>query len=345
GGKTTLALSVLKKDQKIRLISDDVCFVDFKNYTYPLMLRIGTRGRDSINEIPEKYITKIHRSFYGEKYLIDLSYFKNKISGKSKACNILIGKRVFQEETQIRSVSKIRCFSPFIQSGVFGLGLPRIVELFLRGNFLDTIKKINMIVSRSLLFSAMVCRANIYEIRIGRNVEKSTRELINFINKAIEIGVYRKEEMFKKAIEINPENDRLKAALAISYEERGEYNLAEEYSKKTEKLRTEHYSPITRHDYNRLNEIVTRRGIKHVCVQYPTRSVEPLKRIFDEKGDVIFVNNEKFFKEAVRREGYTEYFVDMLAGDFGHATKKGNRLLAENIANTILKECGLLSDL
>jgi lysophospholipase L1-like esterase len=28
----------------------------------------------------------------------------------------------------------------------------------------------------------------------------------------------------------------------------------------------------------------------------------------------------------------------MLGGDFGHCTPKGNRLLAENIAQTILKE-------
>jgi hypothetical protein len=32
------------------------------------------------------------------------------------------------------------------------------------------------------------------------------------------------------------------------------------------------------------------------------------------------------------------YFVDMSGGDFGHCAPKGNRLLAENIANVILKE-------
>ena len=153
-------------------------------------------------------------------------------------------------------------------------------------------------------------------------------------------GEYNKaEETFKKAIEINPENTRLNAALAISYEEGGKYNLAEEYYKKTERLRTEYYNPVTGHNYNRLKEIVTKRGIRLICVQYPVRSVESLKNMFKDKKDVIFVDNERLFKEAVGREGYTEYFVDMLAGDFGHATKKGNRLLAENIANTILKEC------
>jgi hypothetical protein len=30
--------------------------------------------------------------------------------------------------------------------------------------------------------------------------------------------------------------------------------------------------------------------------------------------------------------------VDMFGGDFGHCTEKGNQLLAQNIADTILKE-------
>ena len=147
------------------------------------------------------------------------------------------------------------------------------------------------------------------------------------------------EEMLKKAIEINPENDRLNAALAVLYREEGKYKLAEECSKKAESLRMGHYNPVTHHNYQKLKEIVTKRGIRLVCVQYPMRSVEPLKRIFKEKEDIIFIDNEKLFKEAVDKEGYDEYFRDMFGGDFGHGTSKGNQLLAENIANTILKEC------
>jgi hypothetical protein len=52
---------------------------------------------------------------------------------------------------------------------------------------------------------------------------------------------------------------------------------------------------------------------------------------------MIFVDNERVFKEAIEKDGYKEYFRDMLGGDFGHCTEKSNRLLAENIANTILR--------
>jgi ABC-type antimicrobial peptide transport system permease subunit len=70
------------------------------------------------------------------------------------------------------------------------------------------------------------------------------------------------------------------------------------------------------------------------------RSPEPLKKIFqgNEEG-IIFVDNEKIFREALRKTGYKEYFTDLFAGDFGHCTNKGKRLLAENIADVILREC------
>ena len=61
--------------------------------------------------------------------------------------------------------------------------------------------------------------------------------------------------------------------------------------------------------------------------------------MFENKEGIIFVDNEMVFRKALKQASYDEYFTDMFAGDFGHCTPKGNRLLAENIANVILKEC------
>jgi len=122
------------------------------------------------------------------------------------------------------------------------------------------------------------------------------------------------------------------------YEEMGKRELAREYAEKANKLRPEYYASVTVSNYRRLKEILDKRGIKLVCVQYPMRHVEPLKKIFEKDKDVIFVNNERVFREAVKERGYKEYFRDMFGGNFGHCTEKGNRFLAENIANVILKE-------
>jgi tetratricopeptide (TPR) repeat protein len=152
-------------------------------------------------------------------------------------------------------------------------------------------------------------------------------------------GEYDKAiEMFKKAIEINPKNERLNAVLAIFYKEKGEYFLAEKYSKIANDLMIGSCNLVTSYNYQKLKKIATQRGIKLVCVQYPMRNIEPLKKIFKKTENIVFVDNERLFKEAVKQEGYDEYFKDIFGGDFGHCTKKGNRLLAENISNIILKE-------
>jgi len=145
-------------------------------------------------------------------------------------------------------------------------------------------------------------------------------------------------EMFKKAIEVNPENGGAYASLSYCYEERGEKKLAEEYSRKAKRLRPEYYNPLTRRHYQELKETVIRKGIKLVCVQYPMLNLQPLKDILKPYQDIIFVGNERLFKEAILRGRCDEFFADMFAGNYGHCTPKGNRLLAENIADSILRQ-------
>jgi tetratricopeptide (TPR) repeat protein len=146
------------------------------------------------------------------------------------------------------------------------------------------------------------------------------------------------EQAFKKAVEFNPRNDFIYAGLATLYREMGREELSMAYSEKADALRGEYYNPITVNNYLKLKQILDQRKIKLVCVQYPVRSVTALKEIFAEEKSVVFVDNEQAFKKAMKKEGIDEYFKDMFGGDFGHATPKGNRLLAQNIANSILKE-------
>lgn len=181
GGKTTLAINTLKKDSAVGLISEDICLVDRSNYVYPFVLRMGSRERELVSNIPSGCLTKINRSFYGEKYLVDIDYFRDRIAQKSRLRDILIGKRFFQDKTEIRRISKARCIMPFIQSGIFGLGLPQIVELFLQGGFLDTLNKIKIIFSRAVIFFIIILRTDTYEFRIGRDHDSSADELVKFM--------------------------------------------------------------------------------------------------------------------------------------------------------------------
>ena len=85
-------------------------------------------------------------------------------------------------------------------------------------------------------------------------------------------------------------------------------------------------------------------NIRMVVAQYPMHSLQPLLKLFDAAPDIIFVDNEKIFKEAIAREGYETFFSDRFAGDFGHCTAKGNFLLANNIATAIFSALSLSSN-
>jgi tetratricopeptide (TPR) repeat protein len=148
----------------------------------------------------------------------------------------------------------------------------------------------------------------------------------------------KKEALLKKGVELNPDNDILLSALSTFYLETGNTREADKYRDALLRLRNKSYNPVTRNNYLRLKEVLDRRGIKLVCVQYPLRDVDDLKKMLEGQGGVVFVDNEKIFSEAVKERGYDQYFYDMFAGDFGHCTKEGNRLLAKNISDTILKD-------
>jgi tetratricopeptide (TPR) repeat protein len=156
-------------------------------------------------------------------------------------------------------------------------------------------------------------------------------------------GLYRNqgrfheaEDLFKKALVTIPQDERIFGAMALLYKEMGNPELANEYAEKIHQVGLE--DTVIANNYRKLKEILDRKGIKLVCVQYPMRNVGLLKRIFENDKDVIFVDNERVFKNAVKRSGFKEYFRDMSAGDFGHCTAKGNMLLAQNIADVILRE-------
>ncbi|MDD5130445.1 MAG: tetratricopeptide repeat protein [Candidatus Omnitrophica bacterium] len=189
----------------------------------------------------------------------------------------------------------------------------------------------------------------------------------------LEQGMFpESERMFKKALELNPgfepiytelgccysaqnkiegikelareiiknkvKNDRLYGFVATAYRKEGKFRQAQEYYKKAEAFRMEYYNPATRHNYQKLKEIILQRKIKLICMQYPLRSIEPLKKLLDFTDGIIFVENKTNFEDALKRGAYNDYFEDNFGGEFGHATAAGNRLIAENAAKAILKE-------
>ena len=75
-------------------------------------------------------------------------------------------------------------------------------------------------------------------------------------------------------------------------------------------------------------------------MQYPTMDLTDIENMFPRDKDIIFVGNKENFEQALQHGIYGEYFTDRCYGEyghqFGHGSAKGNRLIAENVANAIL---------
>ncbi len=145
-------------------------------------------------------------------------------------------------------------------------------------------------------------------------------------------------EVYKLGIAEDLRNDRAYGGLAVIYNILGDSQKASSYFDKADKAREAFFLPATVASYRKLAGILENRSTKFLCMQYPMRSVLPLKIILNDYPDVIFVDNERIFKSAVEKEGCKNYFCDLFAGDFGHCTEKGNKLIAGNAAKVIFKE-------
>ena len=149
------------------------------------------------------------------------------------------------------------------------------------------------------------------------------------------------ERMLRIAVKADPDSERVQAKTALLYMMQGKNKEASALELKTREMTfrsLRQWNSFTAANYRKLYNLAKLKKIKLVCVQYPVRSVAPLKAMFAEGEDVAFVDNERLFKDELKHATISDLFTDMAGGDFGHATKRGNEMLARNVADTIVNE-------
>lgn len=153
-------------------------------------------------------------------------------------------------------------------------------------------------------------------------------------------GFYEKAETaFNKAIALNPENVGLNNSLSETYRCLKESQKQRFYAGKAQALRRRKsaYAEATVENYNEIADRVLSSGIRMICMQYPLRSIDDLKAVFGtDKNSLMFVENSSNFEAVLKKGRYADFFTDNFAGDFGHCTGKGNRLIARRLAETIM---------
>jgi thioredoxin-like negative regulator of GroEL len=88
----------------------------------------------------------------------------------------------------------------------------------------------------------------------------------------------------------------------------------------------------TQVNYDRIGRMLRDRGIAWIAMQYPLRPIENLKNLTAGFPEAVLVENRANFLDIGRRSPSTVLFLDHFAGDFGHCTSAGNRLIAQSAA-------------
>lgn len=143
------------------------------------------------------------------------------------------------------------------------------------------------------------------------------------------------KSVLKTAQEQVPDDPVMMRIRAAYHLARGETDLAEQYFDRYAAYEAQHANPRTVANYRELRDAVTAAGARLVAVQYPLRDIAPLRVMLDNDPRVVFVSNRTNFKDAVMAHGYGYLFTDQFAGDFGHLSDAGNRLLADTVAAAV----------
>ncbi len=151
--------------------------------------------------------------------------------------------------------------------------------------------------------------------------------------------------LLRKIYEINGENDKAKALfkqITTQNHVVGDYFALADYYKSHH-----HFNEMnnvydifkakfskTSKNFYQISHLANITGAKLIIMQYPTFSLEPLKKLTGKLDRVIYIDNEKIFDNAPR-EKY--FFEPRYPYNFSHYTLLGAQVLAHHLADEIEK--------
>lgn len=177
--------------------------------------------------------------------------------------------------------------------------------------------------------------AMLYEVLLKGNVKNN----FDYIKFNREIFYYKDLDYILGNMDEYDYNDTILGRIAVNYLEHKDYPNSEKYFELAEMYRMKYYNLGTKITYSKIVDEVFNHNIQLIAVQYPVRSIKSLQNILKNTeyyDKIIFVSNELSFKQALKIKKYDEIFLDRFAGDFGHCTKLGNEMIAENVCKVII---------
>ena len=134
GGKSTLFTKFLT-DSDFQLISDDSPCVNTNGEILNFPIRFGIENKPMykalLESIDQKSIFKLQRNLYGEKTLVDMMYFNERIAKPKKKTVLVQGFRRSGNGFELEKISKLKMLKYLLINMTVGVGLPMVIEYFI----------------------------------------------------------------------------------------------------------------------------------------------------------------------------------------------------------------------
>ena len=102
--------------------------------------------------------------------MIDFGHFRERVVSAARPVAVIVGVRHGGPRSWIEPLARRRAFAPLAVNLVFGLGLPQVVEYFLRGGAADLVRKARIVRSRLTAGLRLLRDARSYRLVLGRDV-------------------------------------------------------------------------------------------------------------------------------------------------------------------------------
>ncbi|MBL8216189.1 MAG: hypothetical protein JNK87_36050 [Bryobacterales bacterium] len=176
GGKSTLAAALLKHPE-LRILSDDSPFLDRNGDVHAFPLRLGLlEGREK--DIPQAHLRRVERMEFGPKYLVNHSYFAERVDPFAEPGMLLIGRRTLSPRGRLERASYSQAMQAMVPHSIVGLGLFQGLEYILERSTGELIGKLGVAFSRARNAHRLIRRSHNYVLHMGRDPEQNAQLIL-----------------------------------------------------------------------------------------------------------------------------------------------------------------------
>ena len=182
GGKSTLALEMLKTKSDVRMLSEDSPLLSNDRLLLPFPIRFGIDGTDTPPDYPPEHLQFMPRMEFHPKWVISIEAFADRICKESvPAHSILIGVRTTSQRGCIMPISRITLLKQLLTNSVIGIGLFQGLEFMTQRGFGDFLTGCKVLLSRFFINLSLFMRCKVYSFEMGRSSTENARILTSFL--------------------------------------------------------------------------------------------------------------------------------------------------------------------